>query len=333
MFRLALACVFATVFMYADDKEEQKDSDDVAPVLFEETQETAQTFADRPAILEPTSAAPPELVKHYKRPWLATSLSALCPGLGHAYLNDYRTAGTLAGAYGLELGMLNLGSKDTEQLTRNFIALQTTQFYGIYAAYRDVRANNQNVGFRYPMPTDSFQQLLFAPFDWTVIRKPEVWGGVLGCLSLAVTVSALTHTEEAPATNAICSDFPVIDPFMAFAIGLGEESFFRGYLQSAFSESLTPVGGMITSSILFAAAHIANAELLPEEERMQYYKVSLPVIGSIGAYCSWLTYKNRSLRESVAVHSWYDFVLLAISSAATKAAITKKKEIAFSFTF
>ncbi len=335
MFKPLIAMICLSAILYADGENDQKEPEESAPVLFEETQVPTQTFVGRSAIPEPVSQAPPELEKPYKRPWLATSLSAIYPGLGHAYLDDYRTAATLGSVYGLEMGMLNYASKNEEERSRNTLALRTTQFYGIYAAYRDVRAFNKKVGFRYPMPTDSFQQLLYAPFDWSIIKKPEVWGGVLGCLGVAVTVVTLSHSKDEPITSVahICSEFPAINPFMAFAIGIGEESFFRGYLQSALSESLTPIGGMITSNLLFTAAHIGNASTFSKEDRKRYYVVSLPVIGSIGAYCSWLTYKNHSLRESVALHSWYDFILLAASAAVTKAIVTQKKEVAFSFTY
>jgi len=116
-------------------------------------------------------------------------------------------------------------------------------------------------------------------------------------------------------------------------VGLGEESFFRGFLQSALSETFNPLTGIILSSLLFGAAHIPNAQGLEKAERWRYYTFSLPLITGIGAYCGWLTNKNHSLQESVALHTWYDFIIFSISALATETAATGRPGFAFAVPF
>jgi CAAX amino terminal protease family. len=80
-------------------------------------------------------------------------------------------------------------------------------------------------------------------------------GGLLGKLALAFTVAYLALPKESvrSSNNYWRSG---LQPFVAFPVGLGEESFFRGFLQSRLSETLTPLGGIILSAIaLIPATH------------------------------------------------------------------------------
>lgn len=275
---------------------------------------------------EPPFAAPP-LPKPYRSGHLAAGLSLIYPGLGHLYLGDNRAAAVLSSTMGASIGaglgweswMKAQREKDGEFgffFNPGFILAQATWGYGIFAAYRDGRAYNQFSGYNYPMPTDSFSDLAYAPFRSQVMKKPEVWGGVLGALVIGTVVSyfgfSSEEVEEAQPgqANATRSFLPLA----AFPVGLGEEALFRGCIQPLFSEALTPWGGLTLASLAFGAAHIPNALMLPEEDRWRYYSFSLPLITGIGAYCGWLSMKNRSLQESVALHAWYDFVLFGLTA-------------------
>jgi len=253
-----------------------------------------------------------------KSPFLAVGLSALFPGLGHAYLGDLKTAGGLGGTAGLGIGLVSSSSNEAV-VTNSLVSLQTTWSYGIYAAYRDVRLFNGNAGYSYKMPNDSFADLSFAPFRWRVLKKPEVWGGFLGALAL-VAGTGYAIQKTAHIQPRLSSGFDKLSPLIAFPIGLGEESLFRGFLQSQLAETFTPWGGIVLSSLAFGAMHIPNALLLEPEDRMGYYTFSLPLITTLGAYFGWVTYKNHSLQESVALHSWYDFAIFAAGALASQTA-------------
>jgi membrane protease YdiL (CAAX protease family) len=259
-------------------------------------------------------------VPRRKNALLAAGLSGLVPGLGHAYLGDWKTAGGLMGGTGLGLGLAALSESHEAFQATSLITVQATSFYGIYAAYRDARIYNGQLGYSYKMPTDSLADLSSAPFRWSVIKKPEVWGGLIGSLALATAVGYFFFPEksEAPAAAAISNPwFPIV----ALPIGIGEESFFRGFLMPQFSEWTTPWGGIALSSVVFGAMHIPNAMGLEPEDRRSYYTASLPLITALGAYCGWLTHKNHSLKESVALHTWYDFAIFAVSTFANQAMI------------
>ena len=168
------------------------------------------------------------------------------------------------------------------------------------------------------MPREHFKDLFQAPFQWSVLKKPEVWGGVLGALALGAVTVYFGYSEE-PSYAAIKTSY--VQPLSALPIAIGEESLFRGFLQTSFLEILPPWGATLLSSLAFSAAHIPNALYLPSYERWRYYAFSLPFIASMGAYMGWLSYKKHSLKESVAVHAWYDFTFFSLGALVQQAAI------------
>lgn len=275
----------------------------------------------------------PVLKPHsYKSPFLAVGLSGLFPGLGHVYLGDMKTAGGLLGTTGLSVGAAAALNSREFDATTILLTVQNTWIYGMYAAYRDVRMYNGQTGYLYKMPTDSFADLALAPFSWSVLKKPEVWGGLLGSFALAAGVGYLAFSNDAHIHASLSSE-RMLSPLIAFPVGIGEEAFFRGFLQSQFSEWSTPVGGIILSSIMFGAAHIPNAWSLEVEHRRNYYTFVVPLLTAFGIYDGWLTYKNHSLKESVALHAWYDFLLFTIGAVAGEASITGNASFALEIPF
>lgn len=262
----------------------------------------------------------PQTQKSWKT---ATFLSALFPGLGHYYLGDAGTANGLMGAGVAELGAVALLAERGQENGAFFslITFANTLNYSLFAAYRDARSFNGQQGFKYPMPKDSLGDLSAAPFRWSIIKKPEVWGGCLGALALAVGVNYLER-RLAPVAAKLPERIAPWFPAISLPVGIGEESLFRGFLQSQLAENLDSYwGAIVTSSLLFGAAHIPNAQMLPKEERWRYYSFSLPLITGLGVYFGWLTKQNVSLQESVAVHMWYDFTLFGLAAAAQSAAV------------
>ena len=198
--------------------------------------------------------------------------------------------------------------------------LQNTWSYGIYAAYRDVRKHNGQFGYQYKMPMESFDELAMAPLSLKILKKPEVWGGLIGEFALAIAVAYFTLPKEHVKKASLR---PVLSPFMSFPIGLGEEALFRGFLQSCLSEFLTPWGGIVVSSLLFGTAHLSNTIGMSSKDRKEYYRLAIPLITTGGFYYGCLTYKNHSLQESVALHTWYDFIVIGLGSFAGEAIFTR----------
>ena len=261
-----------------------------------------------------------------KSTFIAVGLSSLVPGLGHTYLGDLKTAGSLFGSSGTAYALSNLNSEGFK--FTSFVTTQNISLYGIYAAYRDTHIYNNDIK---NIPINSFSDLSFAPFNLKILKKPEVWGGFLGALSLAVIISEIAYNNV---SHVHCNlSYDGIKPLAALPIGIGEESFFRGFIQSSFYSALPPWGAITMSSLIFGLAHIPNALVLESEDRWRYYSFSLPFITSLGAYFGFLTYKNKSLKESVALHAWYDFTLFLAGTLLTQSAIKGKKEFSFSFVF
>ena len=275
---------------------------------------------------------PPRIELSRKSPSLAANLSII-PGLGHVYLGDYKTAGGLFGStcLGLSAGVASAAANNLSTLVPSAVTVQNIWFYGIYAAYRDARLFNGLSHYSYKMPTDNLIDLAAAPFSWKVIKKPEVWGGLLGALGVGITAGYLMSSETADA-HLHLSPF-MQAPFLALPIGIGEESFFRGYLQSQLAEVFSPAVGIALASLAFGAVHIPNARMIAPELRWRYYSVSLPIITGLGAYFGWLTHKNHSLKESVALHMWYDFVIFTAGYLASRASATPRPGFAMAVPF
>lgn len=263
------------------------------------------------------------------RPWLAVGLSYIVPGLGEAYLGQYQSACWTAG-----VGVASYGSLQfKEGVEYNIVTPSNVRDYSIYASYRDARKLLKGEGYLYPMPTDSFSDLVLAPFRLRVIKKPEVWGGLLGMLTLGYASNYFCKDRHSAAASS--SYTPPFPPH-AFAVGIAEESYFRGFIQPVCSEYFTPWGGVAASSLLFGAAHIPNAYYFyPDSSRgrREYYKTALPVITAAGFYFGWLAKKNNSLQEAVALHSWYDFLLFLASFSAAHTAVASCPTVSFSFSF
>jgi membrane protease YdiL (CAAX protease family) len=274
----------------------------------------------------------PPLARPQKSVGWAVLLSSLFPGLGHVYLDDMKMAGGLAGAGGAGLGFgLNPHASKSIRLS-SLMTYQTICSYSLYSVYRDVRAYNGPSSYTYKMPADDLTDLTTAPFSWKVMKKPEVWGGVLSLLAIATGVSYLAFPGG---TSKSAEDYPEtkMSPLLSVPIGVGEEALFRGFLQASLAESFNPWGGIALSSIAFGAAHIPNAQALRPENRWRYYSFIVPLLTAFGSYAGWLTYKNHSLKESVALHTWYDMVLFAAGSFATEANITRERQYSFTWAF
>ena len=275
------------------------------------------------------SAEPPITLTQPKSVLGATALSLLFPGLGHFYLEDYPTAFGLSGAGVTELAVgltFKYGPQfpDSKAFTNlSFTYLQNTYFYSIYAAYRDSRSTHLGASYLYDMPKDGLDELAFAPINWRVLKKPEVWLGLLGAVLLGTGISYLSQSvfpftpPGSPATPLTPTQIVANELYYAAmtpSIGIGEEAFFRGFAQPVFSEFLTPPGGIAASSLLFGAAHIPNAYLFKNANFQRgYFALSLPFLTSLGAYLGWVSFKNKSIQETVALHTWYDFVMFSMA--------------------
>ncbi len=268
-----------------------------------------------------------------KNAFLAAVLSSLIPGLGHFYIDDPRTGGAFLGS-AVATGSLVYAGRNNENilLPGLFLFSNICSSYNVYAAYRDARFYNGLSHYSYPMPTDSLATLATAPFRWSVLKKPEVWGGILGGLTAAGAVAYFAFSNKEAVIHHHFSPQKKM-PFLALPVGIGEEALFRGYFQSAIAEATNPWTGIILSSLAFGAAHIPNAQALDKTEHWRYYSFSIPLITCFGIYAGWLTSKTHSLQESVAVHTWYDATLFTLGAFAAQSMLPGEKSFAIAIPF
>lgn len=295
--------------------------------------EAPREFFEQEAIAYASSE--PIYTPPYKNAALAAGLSAIFPGLGHVYIGDMKTAGFLAGGTILATRVSSWPQSPHEISDFSAQTAYNTWMYGIYSAYRDARIMNGGTSYSYKMPTDSLADLAYAPINPRILKKPEVWGGVLGALTAAVGVGVLAHyTSSHGKAPSLSVTGRSLKPFVALPVGIGEEALFRGYLQPQLSEIFNPTASLALSSLAFGAIHLTNTRDMNKYEKRRYCTYSIPFITSLGAYFGWLAQKNGSLKECVAVHTLYDFILFGLDALGPEeASATKEHGFSMSIPF
>ncbi|MBN2498446.1 MAG: CPBP family intramembrane metalloprotease [Deltaproteobacteria bacterium] len=302
----------------------------------------ALLLAGRAAAEPPAHADSPRRTD--KSPAGAAALSVLFPGAGHFYLGDPATGAGLSALGALELGALvgtaldgwPEGGLDADpSFMLSALWYQNTWLYGIFAAWRDARLARDGQDLHHPLPGENLDDLLWAPFDPDTFFEPEVALGLVGMLGLGVLATWLISDHLVgqggtvferdelrfmgqrlhPGLGAPLGEVYYLGLFAP--VGIGEEAFFRGLVQTSLSERVGDWGGWALSSLIFAAAHAPNAMAIEDEqEQLRYLTIGLPLMALTGAYLGWVYMHNHySLKESVALHFWYDFLLSSLSFA------------------
>ena len=174
------------------------------------------------------------------------------------------------------------------------------------------------------VPQDTTSELLAAPFNGHVLKRPMVWGGIVGLTGAAIGLSYAIHPPAKEDLGAPPNVYgQTVDAGLGYPVGvasgmllfehvaLAEEALFRGMLQSGLVRSMDDEwAGWAVSSLIFGAFHAVNIVALPTEQWRSYLLYSLPVITVVGSYIG-LTYKvdRYSLTGPVALHFWYDLLL------------------------
>lgn len=203
----------------------------------------------------------------------------------------------------------------------SLVALQNLYVIGFSDAILD-----QDRARRLPYtPQDTLQELAWAPFNWRVMKKPAVWGGLALTLAAGIGASFLV-AEDAdvdPGGDVNLFGRPT-HPALGYPIGgaalagtfahvaVGEELLFRGVVQSRLTRSYGETTGWLAGSLIFGAAHAPNAFVLEGADRTRYLAIGLPFITVVGSYLGKLyQWDDYSLTGPVALHFWYDFLLSA----------------------
>jgi len=169
-------------------------------------------------------------------------------------------------------------------------------FYSSYSSYRDA-------GGLPDKKNETFWDLAVAPFAPENLTNPWVFIPI-------GTVLAISSIERSPRTvvnpqlmnqKGVQFAYAVVP---AYGAGVGEEAFFRGFLNHAMSTAWGPELGITTSSLIFGLSHLGNSPTLRAAD-------VLPQIAG-GFYLGYVQYKHHwDLGPGIAFHFWWDVIQFA----------------------
>ena len=295
------------------------------------------------------------------------SLLGMIPGLGHAYLGDYKTMGSHLGAFSLFFGVGSIYANKPDYISpenrevkfdlydatlgyllqkngyvyndiplisesrfdrnlrlykeRELAEVNTfikygpytrssrstlvsdsmgnpmlaTIMYSIYSSYRDAG------GLGDYKKSESILDLAYSPFNPQVLKSPFVFAPIIflaGLLSLAPNdpnnPTLIQKSTKRDGTLVAVSFIDGMSP------AIGEEAFFRGYLNHNLCMSYGPYWGIGISGTIFMLAHEGNPDA--REGRASRFLVGL-YLGIVHVLSGY------DLRPSVALHFWWNFLV------------------------
>lgn len=258
-------------------------------------------------------------------PWLKGVASAVIPGAGQAANGDYGEAALHFGVFAVSVygavryqdksDYLDADQRYDEDNDREFINKTTLRYdyaarlatdmtlYSGYAAYRDARARD-NSGFRTPAPRESLGDLAMSPFSFKYLARPTTF------IPLAIQAAALYHYKDSKDAYGIyrhrdvsTSDLHAFNLIANEWTAVGEEAFFRGFLNNEFSNRYGDGWGVVASSTIFGLAHTGQGQTANALQAT-----------AAGFYFGWVHQKNGfEAGEGVALHYWIN-VLAGISA-------------------
>ncbi len=258
-------------------------------------------------------------------PWFKGVASAVVPGAGQAANGDYGEAALHFGVFAVSVygairyqdksDYLDADQRYDEDNNREFINKTTLRYdyaarlatdmalYSGYAAYRDARARD-NSGFRTPAPRESLGDLAVSPFSFKYLARPTTF------IPLAIQAAALYRYKDRKDAYGIYRHRDVstgdLHTFNLIAnewTAVGEEAFFRGFLNNEFSNRYGDGWGVVASSTIFGLAHTGQGQTANALQAT-----------AAGFYFGWVHQKNGfEAGEGVALHYWIN-VLAGISA-------------------
>jgi membrane protease YdiL (CAAX protease family) len=103
----------------------------------------------------------------------------------------------------------------------------------------------------------------------------------------------------------------------ALLIPVGEELFFRGFAQTAWTRDLGPRKALMRSTVFFAVVHIANIDAPTFAEGLAQAILTLVVILPVGYVLGWL-FMRYGLVAAISGHISYNSLLLLLAFLASK---------------
>jgi membrane protease YdiL (CAAX protease family) len=174
----------------------------------------------------------------------------------------------------------------------------STLFYSVYSSYRDAG------GLGDLAKQETIGELAMAPFSFSILKDPKVWTPI--ALALLLAPMSATSDSVTLAPKSLIRDGSLYGG--AFVTGIspaiGEEAFFRGYLNYSMTRSMGPwVGGGI-SGFVFGLAHAGNPDSADNMTAAVLPRVLM------GFYFSYLHHSSGyDIKPGIAVHFWWNFII------------------------
>lgn len=230
--------------------------------------------------------------QYQKTTWYATSTLVGFAGYGHYsdqddYIDDDDRDNDV-----LDIEYLNATTLKAD-FTSN-VALNS-MFMSSYDAYQS-RAKYRQFDHDVTVSATPVSQLWKAPFKWGNLSKPSTY---IPLLLVAAYVSSRDNVYAIERDDSV-SLFEAHSANLAGNLftAVGEEAFFRGYLNTELSHQLGQRSGLVVSSLLFGALHSGSGN-----------QASFGAATAIGGYLGWLHQRNNyDLEQSVAVHYWINVI-------------------------
>ena len=263
----------------------------------------------------------PAAARAQTSPALPALASAIIPGLGQAINGDYGEATAHFGVYALSLSaglyyqrkpdFLSDDMRYDDANNREFINQTTlrrdfalrlatdTALYSSFAAYRDARARDGR-SYRTPAPKESLSDLALAPFSWEFLSRPTTF--------LPLALQALAASRKGGygiyrAQDVSKGDLHAYNVTANEFTAVGEEGFFRGFVNNDLSARWGNGWGLTGSSLLFGIAHNGQGDT-----------ANVVQATIAGAYLGWVHQRNGfEIGEGVALHYWIN-VLAGIAA-------------------
>ncbi|MEZ4220215.1 MAG: CPBP family intramembrane glutamic endopeptidase [Polyangiaceae bacterium] len=286
------------------------------------------------ARLSPREAPSPredEAARRDREAACAADTALFFPGLGHVCQGRTAEAATLMSLGAAELGTAVAVAVHRDEGLDGFshpaAAVPLVGFQNVYLySWADAKFQEDRARHLPYVPQDTMAELAYAPFNPSVLSEPDVWAITLVSLAAGIGLSGLV--DESLSTDDVGDEPNLFGKRLRPGIGyplagltgvglfehvaLGEESIFRGTIQSEMARQADEDSAWVASSLVFGFAHAPNALALEPGDRVAYLAFGVPFITVLGSSLG-LSYRlhDYSLAAPVAIHFWYDFLLSA----------------------
>ena len=135
-------------------------------------------------------------------------------------------------------------------------------------------------------------------------------GGIVGLLLCTEAPQVLPLSET-------FADGVFVVLAAAIIIPIGEEVFFRGFAQTAWSRDLGPRTALIITTVFFAFVHVVNIDAVTFRDGISQVALTLVVIAPVGLMLGWL-FQRYGLIAAISGHITYNSLLLALAYVASR---------------